>query len=142
MRSATLRSGSLWTVQVALAALFLFSSVMKMVMPAEALVGTTSVPAAFYRFIGICEALGALGLILPGVFRIRRDLTPIAAGALAIIMSGAVGMTLQGFGPSAAILPGVTGLLCALVAYGRRDWIAAAPVAPVRSRIARAAIAA
>ena len=125
MRFASLRSWSLWTAQLALAALFLFAGIMKFVMPAEVLTASSPLPVSFYWFIGVAEALGGLGLILPGAFRIRRDLTPIAAVALAIIMSGAVGMTIQQLGVNAAILPGVIGLLCGVVAYGRRDWLQA-----------------
>lgn len=131
MRFASLRTWSLWTVQVVLAAVFLFAGITKLVMHSEALVGSSAVPAGFYRFIGLCEILGALGLVLPGAFRIRRELTPIAAGALVIVMSGAVGTTLPDLGLGAALLPGVTGLLCGFVAYGRRGWI---PVRRLRPR--------
>ena len=71
------------------------------------------------KFIATCEVLGALGLVLPGLFRIRPGLTPLAAAGLVIIMIGAVVSTLvQGLvGP--AILSAVVGLLAAYVAYGR-----------------------
>lgn len=127
MRLATLRSPSLWIAQIALAALFLFAGATKLVMSAQALAASSTLPIGFLRFIGFCELLGALGLVLPGALRIRSELTPIAAGALVVVMSGAVGATLQGFGANAAILPGVTGLLCALVAVGRRGWLTAPP---------------
>ena len=38
------------------------------------------------RFIGVCEVLGALGLILPGVTHIQTWLTVVAAGGLAMIV--------------------------------------------------------
>lgn len=132
----SLRSAALWTAQAALAALFLFAGVTKFVMSAEALTASGPLPVGFYHFIGICEILGALGLVLPGALRIRRELTPIAAIGLVVIMSGAVGMTVQGMGVGAAIVPGVTGVICGLVGFGRRDWLAARgrPVgAPVRA---------
>jgi putative oxidoreductase len=69
------------------------------------------------------ELLGGLGLVLPGIFRIRTGLTPLAAPGLVIITIGATVLTIksQGFGP--ALFPLVTCVLCAFVAYGR--WLAA-----------------
>ena len=66
----------LWVVQVLLAALFLFAGVMKLVMPLDQLAGPVELPGAFIRFIGVVEVLGALGLILPALLRIRPGLTP------------------------------------------------------------------
>ena len=62
----------LWIVQVLLAALFLFAGVMKLILPLDKMTGPVPVPGLFLRFIGVCETLGALGLILPGLFRIAR----------------------------------------------------------------------
>jgi DoxX-like protein len=41
------------------------------------------------HFIGICEVAGARGPILPGLLRIRPDLTVWSAGGLVTIMLGA-----------------------------------------------------
>src|SRR5437762_10843546 len=76
-------------------------------------------PGLFVRFIGVCEVLGALGLILPGLLRIRPDLTPLAAAGLVIIMIGAVVTTLATMDAVLALIPLVVGLLAAFVAYGR-----------------------
>lgn len=109
----------LWTIQVLLALLFLWAGGFKLVMPLEKLAGPIPLPGAFLRFIGGVEVLGALGLILPGLLRIRPGLTPLAAAGLVILMIGATIVTLVG-GPVAAVaLPVVTGLLAAFVAYGR-----------------------
>jgi len=111
----------LWIVQGLLAALFLFAGGMKLVLPPEALVAPgLAIPVLFLRFIGVCEVLGALGLILPGLLRIRPGLTPLAAAGLSIIMIGATATSLM-TGPAAlALIPFATGLLAAFVAYGRR----------------------
>ena len=112
----------LWTVQVLLAALFLFAGVSKLVMTVEQMTAAMPdpLPGAFLRFIGVVETLGALGLVLPGLLRIKPGLTPLAAAGLVIIMIGAVVITLQsGLGAVAALLPLVTGLLAAFVAWGR-----------------------
>ena len=110
---------ALWIVQILLAALFLFAGVMKLVLPLEALKGPVSMPGFLLRFIGLAEVLGAIGLILPGLFRIRPGLTPLAAAGLVIIMIGAVVITLLGDAVAAALIPLVVGLLLAFVAYGR-----------------------
>src|SRR5213075_3148806 len=83
------RNQVLWVIQGLLAALFLFAGVMKLVLPIEAMAGPMALPGAFLRFIGVAETLGAIGLILPGLTRIRPDLTPAAAAGLVIIMIGA-----------------------------------------------------
>jgi hypothetical protein len=118
----------LWVVQVLLALLFLWGGAMKLVLPLEKLAGPVALPGLFLRFIGVVEVLGGLGLLLPGLFRIRTGLTPLAAAGLVILMIGAVGITLAGDGGAMALIPAVTGLLAAFVAYGR--W----RLAPLRSR--------
>ena len=71
------------------------------------------------RFIGVAEVLGAIGLILPGLLRIRPGLTPLAAAGLVIIMIGATVLTLAGGDVALALIPLVVGLLSGSVAYGR-----------------------
>ena len=112
-------NAALWVVQALLAALFLFAGGMKLVMPLEALKGPVPLPGLFLRFIGVCEVLGGIGLILPQLTQIRPTLTPIAAAGLALIMVGAVVITVAGEGVGMALIPLVTGLLCAFVAYRR-----------------------
>src|SRR5919204_5515624 len=112
---------ALWTIQGLLALIFLFAGGMKLAMSTEDLAAamTLPLPILFVRFIGVCEVLGALGLVLPGVFGIRTDLTPLAAQGLVVIMIGAVVTTLATMDASMAILPLVVGVLAAAVAYGR-----------------------
>ena len=78
----------------------------------------------FIHFIGCCEVAGALGLVLPGLTRIRRELTPLAGWALAVEMVGATVYTLAGGGGAGVLFPMVVGLLCVVVAYGRRSYFA------------------
>ena len=114
---------TLWVVQGLLAALFLFAGVMKLVMSPEAMAGPVSLPIGFIRFIGVCETLGAIGLVLPGLLRIHAELTPVAAAGLVIIMIGAVVISAAWMSVGAAIVPLVVGLLAGSVAYGR--WCSA-----------------
>jgi uncharacterized membrane protein YphA (DoxX/SURF4 family) len=111
---------TLWIFQVLLALLFLFAGISKLVMPAEKL--TEQAPqfsSAFLRFIGVVETLGGLGLILPGLLKIKTGLTPLAAAGLVLVMIGAVVVAYQTMGAQGAAIPLVTGILAAFVAYGR-----------------------
>ena len=110
---------ALWIVQGLLAALFLFAGGMKLVLPLEKLTGPISLPGPLLRFIGVAEVLGALGLILPGLLRIRPGLTPLAAAGLVIVMIGATVYTLAAGQVASALIPLVVGILAAFVAYGR-----------------------
>ncbi len=109
---------ALWVVQALLALLFLWAGGIKLVLPLDKLAGPVLLPGLFMRFIGVAEVLGAIGLILPGLLRIRPGLTPLAAG-LVIIMIGATVVTLAGGAVTPALIPLVVGLLSAFVAYGR-----------------------
>jgi hypothetical protein len=109
----------LWIVQGLLAVVFLFAGGMKLVLPLEALAGPVALPGPFIRFIGVAEVAGAAGLILPSLLRVRPDLTPVAAGGLVMIMTGATVITIMGMGLAPAIVPLIVGLLAALVVYGR-----------------------
>jgi hypothetical protein len=131
--SSRTASTLLWTLQALLAALFLFAGGMKLVSPIAALTQQVALPGPFLRFIGLAEVLGALGLILPGLLRIRPALTPLAAAGLVIIMTGAVGVTMATMGAAQAVIPGVVGVLAATVAIGR--WRRETPVVVGRPRL-------
>src|ERR1700704_6678621 len=94
---------ALWIIQVLLMCLFLFAGGTKLVLSPEVLASMGSpnqvqLSGLFIKFIGVCEVLGALGLVLPGLLRIRPALTPLAAAGLAIIMIGAKAITIAGDG--------------------------------------------
>jgi hypothetical protein len=134
MQVITTRRASivLWSVQGLLALLFLFAGGMKLVAPIEMLKGPVALPGLFLRFIGTCEVLGAIGLILPGLLRIRAGLTALAGVGLGIIMTGATVITVVGGAVAGALVPSVVGLLAASIAYGR--W-RVAPFPPRSSRL-------
>jgi uncharacterized membrane protein YphA (DoxX/SURF4 family) len=115
---------ALWVIQVLLALLFLFAGGTKLILPIDVMqkMGSPNqilLPGLLIRFIGVCEVLGALGLILPGLLRIRPGLTPLAAAGLLIIMIGATALTIAGDGFVLGISPLVTAILTAFVLYGR-----------------------
>lgn len=110
---------ALWIVQALLALLFVFAGVAKFIMPIEEMTKDIQMPGLFLRFIAVAEILGAIGLILPALLRIRPGLTPLAAAGLVIIMIGATVVSLMIGTVVMALMPFVIGLLAAFVAYGR-----------------------
>ena len=122
-REGRIKNTVLWTIQVLLALLFLWAGGMKLVLPLEMLKGPIVLPGFFLRFIGVAEVLGAIGLILPWLLRIRPELTPLAATGLVVIMIGATVITLIAGAVAPALIPLVVGLLAASVAYGRRQAV-------------------
>jgi hypothetical protein len=127
----------LWTVQITASLLFLFAGSMKFILPTEKLQqGPIIFSVAFMHFIGACEFLGAIGLVLPSVLRIQTWLTPLAAAGLTIIMIGATTVSVLGMGAAAGIIPAIAGLATVWIAYGRTS---VAPIADAPRRVLRAA---
>jgi len=112
---------ALWIVQGLLAALFLFAGGMKLVMPIEEMLKQMPIPLPgwFLQVTGIFEMLGAIGVILPWLLRIRPGLTPLAAAGLVIVMIGATAYNLAAGDVATALIRLVIGLLCAFTACGR-----------------------
>jgi len=97
----------------------LFAGGVKLVTPIAAMAKQVALPGWFLRFIAVCEVLGGIGLILPGLTRIRTSLTPLAACGLVIIMIGATSVTVAKVSILSAMFPFAVGLLAAFVAYAR-----------------------
>jgi uncharacterized membrane protein len=127
----------LWTLQGFLALfLALASGAPKLLMPAEALPMPIPLSQGFLYFIGVSEVLGALGLILPGVLRIRPGVTVLAAVGIVLLTVCAAVYQLMAAQPGNAVFALAIGALAAVVAYGR--W-KVAPL-PSGSRGARAVL--
>jgi len=127
----------LWTAQAAAALLFLFAGAMKFIMPAEKMQqGPIVFSMTFLHFIALCECLGALGLVLPGLTRIHTWLTPLAAAGLTIIMIGATTVTIVGMSVAAAVFPAVVGIITTWIAYSRFRIV---PIAEARRAVLRTA---
>src|SRR5215203_2800332 len=100
----------LWILQILLGLTFLLSGGLKLVKSTAELIAMGPPDQIvfsgwFYKFIGLCEVLGGLGLILPGLLRRQQHLTPLAAAGLTIIMIGAVVTSAMAFGVAGAIVP-------------------------------------
>lgn len=134
MNGATITNRATWTVQTLTSALFLFAGASKLFMPLDEIAVEVGVPAALLLFISLAEVAGGLGLILPGLLRIKVGLTPLAAAGLTVIMVGAVVMSVQMGAGAGALFPLVTGLLTAAIAYVRGF------VQPHRRRASRRAL--
>jgi uncharacterized membrane protein len=112
---------TLWAIQILLALVFLFAGGAKFFVPVDQM--TKGMPAllasgSFIHFIGVCELLGGLGLVLPGLLRKKPGITPLAAAGLVILMIGATSLSIPQ-GAAMAVFPLLTGMLAAFVAYGR-----------------------
>jgi hypothetical protein len=120
MRSSRNLGALLWTLQALLALFFaLGSGLPKLILPLETLPMPIPLPGAMILFIGVCEVLGGIGLILPGLLRTRVGLTTLAAACLSLLTVCATVYQLAAGEPGNALFAVVIGLLAAFVAYGR-----------------------
>ena len=122
---------TLWILQFLLAAMFLMAGFMKLSQPidelSKSLPWAAQVPEGLVRFIGGAEVLGALGLILPALLRIKPILTPIAALGIATVMLFAIFFHGSRGENSAIGMNVVLIIIAALIAWGR---FKKAPIAP------------
>jgi hypothetical protein len=116
---------TLWIVAGLLAAVYLFSGTVKLILPKEKL---ATVPAGGWvndfsagtvKAIGALEILGALGLVLPAALGIAPVLAPLAALGLAALMAGAVITRLRRHEPKPMVADLIYLALAAFVAWGR-----------------------
>jgi uncharacterized membrane protein len=81
---------ALWTAQCLLAAAFLLAATAKLTTPIDQLAAkmpwVTGAMGSLVHVIGVCELLGALGLVLPSLTRVKPGLTVLAALGLGTIM--------------------------------------------------------
>ncbi len=88
-KSSKVLNISLWVAQGLLAALYLMAGGNKTFQSIEELAKmlpwVTEVPTGLVRFIGVAELLGAVGLLVPSILRIKPILTPYAAIGLAVV---------------------------------------------------------
>lgn len=112
----------LWILQIVMGLYFLSIGIMHFLVPPglpAAMSWMYDLSTGLHWLAGILEILGGLGLILPGLFGIRPNLTPLAAAGLTLVMIGAVAYHLQ---RGEAVNIGMNVILAALlltIAYGR-----------------------
>jgi putative oxidoreductase len=105
---------TLWIVSGLVAALFLFAGGFKLLKPEMAKTGFVQMGYAawFAIFIGICEVLGGIGVLIPRV-------AGLAAACLSIIMVGAVYTVVSHHLYSDAVVPAITFFLLIFISYTR-----------------------
>lgn len=114
----------LWIIQGLLGLAFVAAGAMKALTPKAQLepkmAWTRTTPAPLIKALGLAELLGGIGLVVPWATGIVPILTPVAAGALVVLMIGAVATHVRAKEPPAHAAPAaILGLLSALVAAGR-----------------------
>lgn len=103
---------ALWVVSILLTCLFLFAGLTKLLTPAKMLSQWVYAPW-FLTFVGICETLGAIGLLIP-------RLAALAAAGLSVIMVGAIYTLVSHHMYKELPVPIVVLLLLTAVIYMRR----------------------
>ncbi|MBX2925714.1 MAG: DoxX family protein [Chitinophagaceae bacterium] len=113
----------LWILQILVGGMFTMVGFMKTVTPLDGLIkmGMTWIEWSpiLPRFVGICELLGGLGLILPALLRIKPNLTIVAGYCLAFVMVLAVIVHFMINQASTIGMPVLLGVLSYLIAWGR-----------------------
>jgi uncharacterized membrane protein YphA (DoxX/SURF4 family) len=117
----------LWVAQVLLAVVFAVTGIMKLaISPADftqKMPAGLTLPLALIRFIGVAEVAGVIGLILPSATRILPVLTPVAAGALALVMAlAAILHASRGELTSLAVVL-VLGAIALFILWGRTNRV-------------------
>lgn len=110
---------AMWVVSGLLTALFLFAGLPKLLTPAKMLSQWVYAPW-FLTFVGVCETLGAIGLMIP-------RLAALAAAGLSGIMIGAVYTLVTHHLNKELPIPILTFILLMLVIFLRRKEAAARP---------------
>lgn len=103
---------AMWVVSGLLTALFLFAGLPKLLMPAKMLSQWVYAPW-FLTVVGVCETLGAIGLLIPRV-------AALAAAGLSGIMIGAVYTLVTHHINNQLPIPIVVFILLMLVIFLRR----------------------
>jgi formate-dependent nitrite reductase membrane component NrfD len=117
----------LWILQVLVAWFCVVGAVWRFLNYDQAAKGIVSVQALSYgtwNAIGVFEIGCSLGLILPGAFKVKPSLTPIAAACLAVELLLVTGLHVHYFGfqfqaTNPAAWSFTLAILSAFVAYGR-----------------------
>ncbi len=121
----------LWILQIFLAAVFAWHGWMYATWPppAEAMHEklqpgkSLGVSPKLRTFIGICELLAAVGLLLPWLTGVLPWLTPLAAVGLTMVMLGSAAFHLSRHEYANVAISLVLVALCVVVVYGRSSIV-------------------
>ncbi len=122
----------LWIAQILLSITLIWAAFVKLVQPIEQLKAmwpwTGDVSPALVRFTGVIDFLGALGLLLPSLFRVKPILVPLAAIGIVLLMISASIFHICRGEASQIGFNVFFGALAAFVAYGRSK------IAPIKQK--------
>ncbi|MVM29232.1 DoxX family membrane protein [Spirosoma sp. HMF4905] len=124
---------TLWLAQVVLAIVLVWAGTMKLFQPIEKLSAmwpwTGQIPVLLVKLSGIVDLIGAIGLILPALVRIKPQLTPIAAlGIIALMVCASIFHIARGEASSIGVNIAFA-LIAAFIAWGR---LTKAPITSVQ----------
>jgi len=118
----------LWILQALLALVFLAHGLMFLMPPPEiAAQMNANLPRWFTLFLGVAEVAAGIGLVVPGVTRIKPVLVPAAALGVVIVLVGATIYHVMRNKMSSAVITGVLLVMAIVVAHGR---LRLAPIRP------------
>src|SRR5271163_1160586 len=125
----------LWTLQVLWGVFFSFTGFGKILAYDPAVwnhmlhnvAWFSAVPQGLFIFIGVCEFLGGVGLILPAMTGVKPKLTPLAAFGLTLVMVFAAAFHIVRGEYSFVLICLVLGGVAAFIAYER---LFVRPIAP------------
>ncbi|MDF3029409.1 MAG: hypothetical protein K0S23_3716 [Fluviicola sp.] len=122
----------LWIAQILLSLCLIWAGIVKLFQPIDQLETmwpwTGEVSPALVKLTGIIDLLGALGLLLPSLFKFKPILTPIAAiGIILLMIAASVFHTCRGEGSQIGFNI-VVAVISAFIAYGRLK------LAPIQSK--------
>lgn len=113
----------LWVAQILLSVSLIWAAYVKLFHSIEQLEvmwpWTGEVSPGFVRLTGIIDLLGALGILLPALFRFKPVLTPIAASGIVLLMISACIFHICRGEASQIGFNIAFGAIAAFVAYGR-----------------------
>jgi len=112
----------LWVLQVIFSLYFILVGFMHFVVPPglpPLMEWMYELSPTLHYISGGAEILGGLGLILPGLFKIRTNLIPLAALGLALVMLGAAVFHLPRGEMGNIIMNLLNAAILTFIAYGR-----------------------
>jgi uncharacterized membrane protein YphA (DoxX/SURF4 family) len=112
----------LWVLQIALAVYFGLTGAMHFVVPPglpAPMSWMYELPPGLHWISGGAEVLAALGLVLPGLTKVRPQLTALAAAGLVLVMVGAAVWHISRAETATLLMNAVLAGVSGFVAYGR-----------------------
>lgn len=113
----------LWTSQVFVAAVLLFSAYIKIFQPEGFIIPWIEDNPGFGMFMGMVDIAGGVGILFPALFKVRPKLSTYAAiGVILLMFSAIIFHLIRGEGNSIGINI-ILLLLSVFIAFGRQKKV-------------------